>query len=313
MDREARSASKGRRLHRAPSADAVHPASVGFKSWSNARSHRRKGVYRRKPARNRLALLLWLRACNPLNWECAWAAGSLEVARPDEFVDNRVSATEAHYAVICLQISMSVSKTTQRRGTIGQVLRLAEKQPILRARDVAHQGIHTSTLTRMTRSGALERVGPGRYQLPRRTRRTEHHDLAVATAAVPRSVVCLVSALRFHDLGTQLPAEVWIAVPRGTRVPRVSAPIRVVNISPPVFDLGIEEHRIEGQSVRIYSVARTVADCFRFRNKVGLDVALEALTDAWRSKRLSLDDLNRIAKKLRVQRVMQPYLETVVM
>jgi len=84
-------------------------------------------------------------------------------------------------------------------------------------------------------------------------------------------------------------------------------------VSTAVFDLGIEEHRIEGQAVRIYSLARTVADCFRFRNKVGLDVALEALTEAWRSKRLKLDELNRIAKRLRVQRVMQPYLETVVM
>ena len=209
---------------------------------------------------------------------------------------------------------MSVSKTTQRQGSIGRLLRLAKKQPVLRARDVARQGIHTSTLTRMTRSGALEKVGPGRYRLPTSSRTTEHHDLAVATAAVPRSVVCLISALRFHDIGTQLPAEVWIAVPRGTRVPRVSAPpIRVVNVSTAVFELGIEEHRIEGQTVRIYSLARTVADCFRFRNKVGLDVALEALTDAWRNKRLKIDELNRLAEKLRVQRVMQPYLETVVM
>jgi predicted transcriptional regulator of viral defense system len=126
-------------------------------------------------------------------------------------------------------------------------------------------------------------------------------------------VVCLVSALQFHGIGTQLPAEVWIAVPRGTRVPRVSAPLLRVHISPEVFDLGIEEHRIEGQTVRVSSVARTVADCFRFRNKIGLDVALEALTDAWRSKRLNLDELNRISRKLRVQRVMQPYLEAVVM
>lgn len=127
-------------------------------------------------------------------------------------------------------------------------------------------------------------------------------------------MVCLISALRFHDIGTQLPAEVWLAVPRGTRVPRVSAPpLRVVNISQAVFDLGIEEHRIEGQAVRVYGIARTVADCFRFRNKVGLDVALEALTEAWRSKRLNLDELHRIAKKLRVQRVMQPYLETIVL
>jgi predicted transcriptional regulator of viral defense system len=210
---------------------------------------------------------------------------------------------------------MSVSKTTRRRGgAIDRLLRLAEERPVLRTRDVARQGIHTSTLTRMANSGVLEKVGPGRYRLPRSTRTTEHHDLAVATAAVPRSVVCLVSALRFHDIGTQLPAEVWIAVPRGARVPRVSTPpLRVVNVSTAVFDLGIEEHRIEGHTVRIYSLARTVADCFRFRNKVGLDVALEALTEAWRSKRLKIDELNRIAKKLRVQRVMQPYLETVVM
>lgn len=222
---------------------------------------------------------------------------------------------KTHDAVICLQISMSVSKTTRRRGaTIGLLLRLAEKHPVLRARDVARQGIHTSTLTRMAKSGVLEKVGPGRYRLPRRTRTTEHYDLAVATASVPRSVVCLISALRFHDIGTQVPAEVWIAVPRGARVPRVSAPpLRVVTISPAVFELGIEEHPIDGQIVRVYSLARTVADCFRFRNRVGLDVALEALTDAWRSKRLRLDELNRIGKKLHVQRVMQPYLETVVM
>ena len=210
---------------------------------------------------------------------------------------------------------MSVSKSTQHRKTAkGQLLRLAKKQTVLRAKDVAQKGIHTSALTRMAKSGLLEKVGPGRYRLPKSPRTTEHHDLAVAAAAIPRSVVCLISALRFHDIGTQLPPEVWIAVSRGTRVPRGSAPpIRVVNISTAVFDLGIEEHRIEGQAVHVYSLARTVADCFRFRNKVGLDVALEALTEAWRSKRLKLDELNRIAKELRVQRVMQPYLETVAL
>jgi predicted transcriptional regulator of viral defense system len=203
--------------------------------------------------------------------------------------------------------------TRERRAT-SDLLRLAEEQAILRSRDVAHQGIHTSTLTRMTKAGTLERVGPGRYRLARTTGTTEHHDLAVAAAAVPRSVVCLISALRFHDIGTQLPAEVWIAVPRGTRVPRLSAPpLRVINISPAVFDVGIEEHRLDGQTVRVYSLARTIADCFRFRNKIGLDVALEALTDSWRRKRLNLDELTQIAKTLRIQRVMQPYLETVVM
>lgn len=109
-------------------------------------------------------------------------------------------------------------------------------------------------------------------------------------------------------------ALIWIAVPRGTRVPRLrTPPLRAVNISPALFELGVEVHHIEGHRLNIYSVARTIADCFRFRNTIGLDVALEALSEAWRGKRLNLGELNRIAKRLRVQRVMQPYLETVVL
>ena len=210
---------------------------------------------------------------------------------------------------------MSVSKRPHDRGAATtRLLKLARTRSLLRARDVAELGIHTGALTRMARAGELEKVGPGRYRLPAKRRGSEHHDLVMATSAVPGSVVCLVSALRFHGIGTQLPHQVWIAVPRGTRVPRLTAPpLRVVNIAPAVFNIGIEDHRIEGQIVRVYSVARTVADCFRFRNTVGLDVALEALSEAWRSKRLKMDELNRIAKKLRVQRVMQPYLETVVL
>jgi predicted transcriptional regulator of viral defense system len=219
-----------------------------------------------------------------------------------------------HSAVKCLQIAMSVGKTPRADKAASRVIRLAGAQSVLRARDVARQGVHTSTLTRLTRSGALEKVGPGRYRLAKKQPRTEHHDLVVAASAVPRSVVCLLSALRFHDVGTQLPPEVWIAVPRGARVPRLmTPPLHVVNVSPAVFDLGIEDHRIERQVVRVYSLARTVADCFRFRNQIGLDVALEALTDAWSSKRLNVDELNRIAKKLHVHRVMQPYLEAVVL
>jgi predicted transcriptional regulator of viral defense system len=210
---------------------------------------------------------------------------------------------------------MGVIKTPRPRGAAStRLLKLADGRSLLRARDLAELGIHTGTLTRMARAGELEKVGPGRYRIPAKPRTSEHHDLVMATSAVPGSVVCLASSLRFHGIGTQLPHQVWIAVPRGTRVPRLTAPpLRVVNIAPAVFDLGIEEHRIERQIVRVYNVARTVADCFRFRNTVGLDVALEALSEAWRSKRLKMDELNRIAKKLRVQRVMQPYLETVVL
>lgn len=191
---------------------------------------------------------------------------------------------------------------------------MARKRSVLRSGDVAAQGIHTGTLTRLTRTGSLERVGPGRYRLPQSARATEHHDLVVAMSSLPRSVVCLTSALQFHGIGTQLPAEVWLAVPRGTRVPRLSAPpVRVVRVASEMFDLGIEEHRVESETLRVYSVARTIADCFRFRNKVGLDVALEALAESWRAKRLNLDELHRLATRLRVQRVMQPYLETIVL
>lgn len=219
-----------------------------------------------------------------------------------------------HNAVKCMQSSMSAGKIPRSAKAASRVLRLAGARSVVRARDVAAHGVHTNTLTRLTRSGALEKVGPGRYRLAKKQPRTEHHDLVVAAAAIPRSVVCLLSALQFHGVGTQLPHEVWIAVPRGARVPRLTAPpLHVVNVSSAVFDLGIETHRIERQVVHVYSLARTVADCFRFRNQIGLDVALEALTDAWRSKRLNVDELNRIARKLRVHRVMQPYLEMVVL
>jgi predicted transcriptional regulator of viral defense system len=164
----------------------------------------------------------------------------------------------------------------------------------------------------MVRTGEIERLGPGRYRRPS-TNVSENHSLALASAAVPSGVVCLLSALRFHNIGTQLPREVWLTVPRGTRVPRLSyPPLRLTRVSTPLFNLGIEEHPIEGQQVKVSSVARTVVDCFRFRNKVGIDVVLEALVEARRSRRLDLNELHRIAKALRVDRVMRPYLEMLV-
>jgi predicted transcriptional regulator of viral defense system len=195
-----------------------------------------------------------------------------------------------------------------------RLLKLARTSALIRPRDAAALGVHTETLTRMTRSGDLERVGPGRYRVVNGGEATEHHAMVLAAAAVPSAVICLLSALSFHNIGTQLPHQVWIAVPRGTRVPRLSfPPIKVVRVSPPMFDSGIERHRLEGHSVRVYSLARTVVDCFRFRNTIGLDVALEALKEAWCSRRLHLNELHGVAKQLRVNRVMQPYLETIVL
>jgi predicted transcriptional regulator of viral defense system len=199
----------------------------------------------------------------------------------------------------------------QRRDS-DRLLALAQTRPVLRTRDVAAEGIHTGTLTRMARAGTLEKVGPGRYRLATRDV-TESHGLVMACSIVPSGAVCLSTALLFHNIGTQLPREVWLAVPRGTRVPSFAfPPIHVTRIAPALFNLGIEEHRIEGGVVRVYSVARTVVDCFRFRNKVGLDVALEALIEARRSRRLDMNELARTAKALRVERVMGPYLEMLV-
>lgn len=207
---------------------------------------------------------------------------------------------------------MTERVTPQSQTDTARVLALAQGRSILRARDVAAQGIHTGTLTRLTRAGALEKISPGRYRLST-PGVTENHSLVLACSVVPSSVVCLSTALLFHNLGTQLPREVWLAVPRGRRIPSVEyPPIRVTRIAPALFNLGIEEHRIEGGVVRVYSIARTVVDCFRFRNKVGLDIAMEALIDARRSRRLDLNELDKVAKALRLDRVMRPYLDMLV-
>jgi hypothetical protein len=137
---------------------------------------------------------------------------------------------------------------------------------------------------------------------------TEHHSLAQVAKRLPHAVICLLSALRFHDLTTQCPHEVWITVDRRPRVPRGLPKLRVFQASGKAMESGIATHVIESVSVRVYDVPKTVADCFRARNKVGTDVAIEALRDAWRQKRCSMDDLCRAAKACRVETVMRPYL-----
>lgn len=191
----------------------------------------------------------------------------------------------------------------------GRLLTFARRRPILQTADVARLGLHTQVLTRLVAEGAIERVGRGRYR-PAGAELTEHYGLALTAVAVPRGVVCLLSALVFHGIGTQSPSEVWVAVDRRARAPRVDwPPLRVVRFSGRALTAGVEEHRIEGQAVRIYSLPKTIADCFKFRNKLGLDVALEALKDAWNRRRIRMADLDDYARVCRVERVMRPYLE----
>ncbi len=193
-----------------------------------------------------------------------------------------------------------------------QVLRLVRNRGLISTSEVAALGIHTQVLSRLVRAGLLERIVQGTYRLSD-SPVTEHHGLALATAAVPRGVICLLSALGFHGIGTQLPFEVWLALDRRARRPAARyPPLRVVRFSGLALTAGIETHTLEGQSVRIYGVAKTLADCFKYRNKIGLDVALEALNDVWRERRVTMDEIDEFARICRVSRVMRPYLEALV-
>lgn len=180
------------------------------------------------------------------------------------------------------------------------------------AAHVMRAGIHSQALTRLVEEGLLERIARGQYRLADRPI-TEHHGLVVASGVAPRGVICLLSALDFHGIGTQIPANVWIAIERGSRAPAARpVPLEIVHFSGAAFSEGIETHRIEGARVRIYSVAKTLADLFKQRNKVGLDVALEALREAWRERRFTMEELDQAAAACRVQRVMRPYVEAAV-
>lgn len=160
------------------------------------------------------------------------------------------------------------------------------------------------------RKGILERTGRGLYALPD-AGAAEYHSLAEAAKRVPDAVACLLSALAFHDLTTQSPHEVWIAIDMKARKPANGyPPLRVVRFTGAALIEGVEEHDVEGVPVKVYSPAKTVADCFKYRNKIGKDVALEALRDSWRKGKATMDDLWKYAKVCRVANVMRPYLES---
>ena len=190
-----------------------------------------------------------------------------------------------------------------------RLLALAKKKGVLRARDLDAAHIPRTYLRRLRDKGLLLQTGRGLYT---RTdaELTEHHSLAEAARRVPAGVICLLSALRFHGLTTQAPFEIWMAIDPRARAPRSGKPpLRIVRMSRAVREAGVEETTIEQVRVRIHSAAKTVADCFKFRNKIGLDVALEALRDYWRSPRRNADDLWRFARMTRVANVIRPYLE----
>lgn len=199
-----------------------------------------------------------------------------------------------------------------KESKIEALLELIREQGLVRSADLKPRGIPREYLSRLHNKGVLERASRGVYYLPDNNL-TEHHSLAEAAKVVPRGVICLLTALRFHGLTTQSPYEIWVALDRKAHRPAGNGvPLRVVRFSGQALTSGVEEHLIEGIRVRIYSPAKTVADCFKYRNKIGLDVALEALRDYLKSRQSNADELWKYAKICHVSNVMRPYMEALV-
>lgn len=193
-----------------------------------------------------------------------------------------------------------------------QALQLVRERGIVRPRDLHAHGIARESLRRLSARGLLVQSGRGLYHLAGAPL-TAHHSLAEATRRVPQGVVCLLSALRFHDLTTQEPHEIWLALPLRAHQPNVDyPPLQTVRMNEATHRAGIETHIIENVPVPVFSVAKTIADCFKYRSTVGLDVALEALREGWRERRFVMSELEEYARLCRVANVMRPYLEATV-
>lgn len=190
-------------------------------------------------------------------------------------------------------------------------LDLVARLGVLRPRDLDSYSIPREYLRRLTRRGQLEKIGRGRYSLPG-AEMGEMHHLVEAAQRVPNGVICLLSALRFHDLTTQNPFQTWIAIDVDARAPRLDGvPLRIVRFSGRALSSFIEAHTVDGVPIKVYSPAKTVADCFKFRNKIGLDVAIEALRDCLRQRKATKDEIWAAAKVCRVTSSIRPYLESV--
>ena len=194
-----------------------------------------------------------------------------------------------------------------------RILRSARAKGVLRPRDLVRSGIPRSAFARLHEQGRLVRLARGLYAVPDNVAQTEHQSLVEVAKRIPHGTLCLLSALRFHNLTTQSPFDVWIAIDRKAWRPQIPYPaLRIFRFSGRALTAGVETHTIQGVKVRVYNPAKTVADCFKYRNKIGIDVALEALRDTWRSRRATMDQLTRFARICRVEQVMRPYLESLV-
>jgi predicted transcriptional regulator of viral defense system len=197
-----------------------------------------------------------------------------------------------------------------RPSPTDRLLRLAAEHQIIRTRDARALGIPPNYLGRLVHKGLLKKIRRGIYASPTFSE-TENATLVEAVSQIRKGVVCLLSALRFHDITTQSPRDVWIAIGQKAWAPKSSSiSIRLVRMSGHSLSFGVKEHKTGGTMVRVFNPAKTVADCFKFRNKIGLDVAIEALRESRRRKKASMDELWAAAKVCRVANVMRPYMES---
>ncbi|OGD31208.1 MAG: transcriptional regulator [Candidatus Aminicenantes bacterium RBG_19FT_COMBO_58_17] len=189
------------------------------------------------------------------------------------------------------------------------VIELAKQMGTIRIKDLLERNIHPEYARRLVSKGLFIRSGRGLYVLAD-SEITEFHNFAIIGKRVPKGVICLTSALRYHNIGTQLPRKVWLALRRGSAQPHLSyPPVSIVRLSGDCFSEGVEERQIEGVTVKIFSPAKTVADCFKFRNRIGLEAAIEAARECLHGKKATSDEIYYYAKICRVWNVMRPYME----
>jgi len=190
-----------------------------------------------------------------------------------------------------------------------QIIALARQKGIIRPRDLVMLGLDHRYLAKLVSEGCIVKSGHGLYHLADYDV-TESHGLVEAVSAQAKGVVCLATALNFHGIGTQLPHKVWLSVPYGSWIAvKKSVPMRIIVMRSPGYESGIQIHRLEGVDVPIYNIPKTISDCFKFRNKIGLDVALEALREVLRDRRCTREEIRHFAKINRVEKIMQPYME----
>jgi predicted transcriptional regulator of viral defense system len=189
---------------------------------------------------------------------------------------------------------------------------IVQKRTLVRSKELKGLSVSRSHLWNLAKAGKIERVGRGLYR-SKEAPISANETLLEVAKMVPLGVLCLSSALRYHELTTENPFEIWLAIERGTWSPKLDyPPVRVVHFSEAAFKFGIETRTVDGGKLRVYSPAKTVADCFKFRTKIGMETAIQALRSAYREKKATMDQIWNAAKVCRVVNVMRPYMESLV-